>query len=185
MSSELKSRLQADMKSAMKAGDKGRLSTIRMAIAAVKQREIDDRVELDDAAVLAVVDKMVKQRRDSLTQFEQAGREDLAAIERAEIEVLQDYLPQALDASEIEALVDAAIAETGAESMKDMGRVMGIMTLGFSGGLPFGALTQTVLAPALGPVLTMRTVGLVTMAITIPLLLPRQSIREADQLPVA
>ncbi|MDJ0657471.1 MAG: GatB/YqeY domain-containing protein [Xanthomonadales bacterium] len=125
--SELKSRLQADMKSALKAGDKPRLGTIRLALAAIKQREVDDRVELDDTQVLGVLDKMVKQRRDSHAQYTDAGREDLAAQEAYEIEVLTEYLPAQLDAGEVEAMVDAVIAETGAESMKDMGRVMGAL----------------------------------------------------------
>ncbi len=125
--SEMKSRLQADMKSALKAGDKPRLGTIRLALAAIKQREVDDRVELDDTQVLGVLDKMVKQRRDSHAQYTDAGREDLAAQEAYEIEVLTEYLPAQLDAGEVEAMVDAVIAETGAESMKDMGRVMGAL----------------------------------------------------------
>ncbi len=125
--SELKSRLTADMKSALKAGDKPRLGTIRLALAAIKQREVDDRVELDDTQVLGVLDKMVKQRRDSHSQYTEAGRDDLAAQEAYEIEVLTEYLPEQLDEAEVEAMVDAVIAETGAESMKDMGRVMGVL----------------------------------------------------------
>ncbi len=125
MSSEIKTRLTADMKAAMKGGEKARLATIRLALAALKQKEVDERIDLDDAAVLAILDKMVKQRRDSIAQFEQAGRDDLVAQEQGEIEVLADYLPQQLTEAEIESVVAEVVADTGAESMKDMGKVMG------------------------------------------------------------
>ena len=125
MPSELKARLQADMKTAMKAREKKRLGTIRLALAALKQREVDERIELDDTMVLSIIDKMVKQRRDSLAQFEAADREDLAAQERLEIDILIDYLPQQLSESEVEALVEAAVTKTGAASMRDMGALMG------------------------------------------------------------
>ena len=124
MTSEIKQRLTDDMKSAMKAGDKSRLGTIRMALAAIKQREVDSREEQDDAAVLATLEKMVKQRRDSLSQFEAADRQDLAAIEKAELAVLADYLPQPLSDAEIAALIETAIDASGAQSMRDMGAVM-------------------------------------------------------------
>ena len=127
MPSELKARLQADMKTAMKAREKERLGTIRLALAALKQREVDDRIELDDSMVLSIIDKMVKQRRDSLAQFEAADREDLAAQERLEIDILLGYLPRQLSESEVEALVEAAVANTGAASMKEMGAVMGVL----------------------------------------------------------
>lgn len=120
----LKQRLQDDTKAAMKAADKRRLAVLRLILAAVKQREVDERVELDDQQVLAVLDKMVKQRRDSIAQYEQAGREDLAEQERFEVEVCQSYLPEALGDEELGELVDAAIAATGAQSVKDMGKVM-------------------------------------------------------------
>lgn len=120
----LKQRLMQDMKDAMKAGDKERLGVIRLAQAAIKQREVDERVELDDAQVLAVLEKMVKQRRDSVAQFEAAGREDLAAQERFEIGVVQAYLPTPLDEAEIDALLARVIADTGASGPRDMGRVM-------------------------------------------------------------
>ena len=127
MPSELKARLQADMKVAMKAREKKRLGTIRLALAALKQREVDDRIELDDTVVLSIIDKMVKQRRDSLAQFEAADREDLAAQERLEIDILLGYLPRQLSESEVEALVAAAVVNTGATSMKEMGALMGAL----------------------------------------------------------
>ena len=111
----------------MKGGEKARLGVVRLMLAAVKQREIDERIELDDSQVLAVLDKMVKQRRDSIQQYSEAGRDDLAAQEAAEIEVIQEFLPAALTEPEIVAIIDAAIAETAAESMRDMGKVMGVV----------------------------------------------------------
>ena len=111
----------------MKGGDKARLAVVRLMLAAVKQREVDERIELDDSQVLAVLDKMVKQRRDSIQQYGDAGRDDLVAQEAAEIEVIQEFLPTALSDDEINAIIEAAIAETGAESMRDMGKVMGIV----------------------------------------------------------
>jgi len=115
------------MKAAMKAGDKDRLKVVRMVLAAIKQQEVDQRIELDDAAVLTVLNKMVKQRRDSIAQFRDGGRDDLAAAEEAEILVLESYLPEQMDDAEVDALIDAAIGETGAEGMRDMGRVMGVL----------------------------------------------------------
>ena len=123
----LKQRIQDDMKAAMKAGDKRSLGVVRLILAAIKQREVDERIELDDTQVLAVLDKMVKQRRDSIRQYGDAGRDDLVAVEAAEIEVIQEFLPSALSEEEIGAIIEAAIAETGAESMRDMGKVMGIV----------------------------------------------------------
>jgi uncharacterized protein YqeY len=120
----LKRRITDDMKTAMKAGDKDRLRVVRQMLAAIKQVEVDKRIELDDAAVLGVLDKMVKQRRDSVEQFERGGRDDLARIEFDEIEIIETYLPEPLGDAELEALIDAAIAATGAESMRDMGKVM-------------------------------------------------------------
>ena len=111
----------------MKGGDKARLAVVRLMLAAVKQREVDERIELDDSQVLAVLDKMVKQRRDSIQQYGDAGRDDLVAQEAAEIEVIQEFLPTALSDDEINAIIEAAITETGAESMRDMGKVMGIV----------------------------------------------------------
>ena len=120
----LKERITEDMKAAMRAGEKERLSTIRMVQAAIKQREVDERIVLDDAQVIAVLEKMVKQRKESVVQFEQGGRQDLADKELAEIVLLQSYLPTQLSAAEVDALINEAIAATGAASVKDMGKVM-------------------------------------------------------------
>jgi uncharacterized protein YqeY len=121
----LKGQIREDMKTAMKAGDKDRLKVVRLILAAIKQIEIDKRVELDDAAVLTVLNKMVKQRRDSVSQFTDGGRQDLADIELAEITVLDTYLPEQMSDDELESLVIQVIADTGAESLRDMGKVMG------------------------------------------------------------
>jgi uncharacterized protein YqeY len=123
----LKQQLTDAMKAAMKGGDKARLGVIRLILAAVKQREVDERIELDDNQVLAVLDKMVKQRRDSIEQYSAAGRDELAAQEAAEIEVIQQFLPAALSESEILAIVEAAISESGAQSVRDMGKVMALV----------------------------------------------------------
>jgi hypothetical protein len=136
----LKGRITEDMKSAMKAGDKERLKTVRLILAAIKQIEVDTREELDDAAVLAVLTKMGKQRRDSIDQFEKGNREDLAAIERAEIAVLDEYLPEPLSADELAALIDEAIRATGADSIRDMGKVMGQIKSKAAGRADMGAL---------------------------------------------
>jgi uncharacterized protein YqeY len=125
--SELKARLQSDMKSAMKSGDRDRLGVIRLILAGIKQREVDERIELDDAAVIAVLDRMVKQRRESVTQYDAAGRDDLSAVEQAEITVIQDYLPQALTEAEIDCLIREAIANTGATGISGMGKVMAVI----------------------------------------------------------
>ena len=142
--SSLKNQITEDMKSAMKAGEKDRLKVVRLILAAIKQVEIDKRIELDDAAVLAVLDKMVKQRRDSVEQFEKGNREDLAAIERAEIDVLETYLPEQLSADELARMVDEVIAVTGAESMRDMGKVMGQIKAMAAGRADMGAVSATV-----------------------------------------
>ena len=142
--SSLKNQITEDMKSAMKAGEKDRLKVVRLILAAIKQVEVDKRIELDDAAVLSVLDKMVKQRRDSVEQFDKGGRADLAAIERAEIEVLETYLPEQLSADELAAMVDEAIAATGAESMRDMGKVMGQIKAKAAGRADMGAVSATV-----------------------------------------
>ena len=123
----LKDRIKEDMKASMKSGEKARLGVIRLILAAIKQIEVDERVELDDGRVVAVLDKMLKQRRESIKQFRDANRIDLAEVEEAEILVIQDFLPQALTESEIDALVAKAIAETGAASIKDMGSVMALL----------------------------------------------------------
>jgi uncharacterized protein len=123
----LKTRIQDDVKVAMKAKEKARLSTLRLITAAIKQREVDERIELDDNQVLAVMEKMIKQRRDSITQYESAGRQELADQERSEIAVIEAYMPEGLSDEEIAAMVEAAIGETGAESVRDMGKVMGLL----------------------------------------------------------
>ena len=125
--SVLKQRITDDMKAAMKSGEKSRLGVIRMILAAIKQVEVDERIELSDDRILVVLDKMLKQRRESIKQFRDANRNDLAEIEEAEVIVIQDYLPQQLSEAEIDVLVAKAIAETGATSIKDMGAVMALL----------------------------------------------------------
>ena len=145
----LKERITEDMKSAMRASDKERLSTIRMVQAAIKQREVDERIALDDTQVLAVLEKMVKQRRESIAAFEQGGRADLADKEKAEILILSAYLPEQLSEAEVDALIRAAIADTGAASMKDMGKVMGAVKAKAAGRADMGAVSARIKA-ALG-----------------------------------
>jgi hypothetical protein len=123
----LKDRITDDMKTALKAGDKERLATIRLALAAIKQREVDERITLDDAQVLAVLEKMIKQRREAITQFQTGGRADLVAKETAEIGVLQGYLPAQMSDAELDALIAQSIAASGATSVKDMGKVMALV----------------------------------------------------------
>jgi uncharacterized protein YqeY len=142
----LKGQITEDMKSAMKAGEKDRLKVVRLIRAAIMQIEIDTREELDDAAVLTVLAKMVKQRRDSVEQFEKGDREDLAAIERAEILVINDYLPEQLSAEALAAMVDEIIQATGAEGIRDMGKVMGQIKAKASGRADMGAVSATVKA---------------------------------------
>tara|TARA_R110002096_G_scaffold223000_2_gene411976 strand:+ start:1359 stop:1808 length:450 start_codon:yes stop_codon:yes gene_type:complete len=140
----LKGKITDDMKSAMKAGDKDRLKVVRLILAAIKQIEVDSRKELDDAEVLAVLTKMVKQRRDSVQQFEAGSREDLAAIERAEIAVIETYLPEQLSADELTQMVDEVIAATGAAGLRDMGKVMGQIKAKAAGRADMGAVSATV-----------------------------------------
>jgi uncharacterized protein YqeY len=140
----LKQQLTDDMKAAMKSGQKERLGVIRLINAAIKQKEVDERVELDDAAVLAVLEKMVKQRRDSVSQYEAAAREDLAAVERAEIAVIEAYLPAKLGEAEIRAAIDAAIAQTGATGPADMGRLMGVLKPALAGQADMGQVSALV-----------------------------------------
>ena len=125
--SELKARVINDMKSAMKAKDKDALKAVRMILGAIKQKEVDDRIELDDTQVLAVIQKMVKQRKDSISQFKDAGRTDLVDIEEAELVIINNYMPAQLSEAEIATAVDKAIADTGASSMQDMGKLMGVL----------------------------------------------------------
>jgi len=140
----LKARITADMKDAMRAHDAARLSTIRLLQAAIKQREVDERIELTDADVLGILDKMVKQRRDSIAAFEAGHRADLAAVEAAEIVVLQAYLPQPLTAAEIDALVAEAIAATGATGLPGMGKVMAALKPRLAGRADLGAVSAQV-----------------------------------------
>jgi uncharacterized protein len=142
----LKQRLQDDMKAAMKAGDKRRLGVVRLINAAIKQREVDERVELDDTQVLVVLDKMLKQRRDSIAQYEQAGREDLAAQERFEVEVCQAYMPSALAEDEIAGLIAEAIGSTGASGMQDMGKVMALLKPKLQGRADMAAVSKQIKA---------------------------------------
>lgn len=140
----LKQRLTDDMKAAMKSGDKARLGVIRLVNAAIKQREVDERIELDDAAVLAVLEKMVKQRKDSVAQYEAASREDLAAVERDEIAVIETYLPEKLGEAEVNAAIDAAIVETGASGPADMGKLMGVLKPRLAGQADMGQVSALV-----------------------------------------
>jgi uncharacterized protein YqeY len=140
----LKAQVLEAMKAAMKAGDKARLSAVRLILAAIKQVEVDQRKELEDPEVLAVLDKMVKQRRESVSQYESAGRDDLAARERAEIEVIQEFLPTPLSEPEIEALIDEAIDATGARDIKAMGEVMGWLKPRLQGRADMGAVSAKV-----------------------------------------
>ena len=145
----LKLRITDDMKAAMRAKETARLGTIRLLLAAIKQKEVDDRVELDDAAVSSIVEKLIKQRKDSISQFQAAGRDDLVVAEQAELVVLQAYLPEQLSAAEVEAAVAAAIAESGASSTKDMGKVMALLKPRLAGRADMGqvsALIKTRLA---------------------------------------
>ncbi len=134
------------MKASMKAGDKDRLKVVRLILSAIKQQEVDQRIELDDAAVLAVINKMVKQRRDSVTQFRNGNRDDLADAEESEIKVLEDYLPEQLTDAEVDAIIDEAVASTGASSMRDMGKVMGIVKQKAEGRADLGAISGKVKA---------------------------------------
>jgi len=136
----LKERITDDMKTAMRAGEKDRLATVRLILAAVKQREVDERIVLDDAQVLAVLEKMAKQRKESITQFASGGRADLVAKEQAELAILQSYLPAQMSDAELDALIAEAIAATGAASVKDMGKVMGIVKGKAAGRADMGAV---------------------------------------------
>jgi len=142
----LKDKLQQDMKDALRGGDKRSLGVIRLILAAIKQREVDERIELDDAQVTSVLDKMAKQRRDSLEQYEKAGRDDLAEQETFELELLKAYLPAQLGEAEVDALIDDAIQTTGASSMKDMGKVMGRLKTKLQGRADMGAVSARIKA---------------------------------------
>jgi uncharacterized protein YqeY len=140
----LKERITQEMKDAMRSGEKERLGYIRMLQAAIKQREVDERITLDDTQVLAVIEKMIKQRREAIAQFEAGGRADLAAKELAEVALLQTYMPEPLSQAEVEALVAAAITETGAASVKDMGKVMALVKTRAAGRADMSAVSAII-----------------------------------------
>lgn len=142
----LKLRITEAMKAAMRAHEKTRLGAIRLIQSEIKRVEVDERIEVDDARVLAILDRMVKQRRDSIEQFRAAGREDLVEIEPGEVAVIQEFMPQPLDAAEIEALIDAAVRESGATTMKDMGRAMAILKPKVQGRADMGLISQRIKA---------------------------------------
>ena len=140
----LKERITEDMKSAMRAGEKERLGTIRLALAAIKQREVDERITLDDGQVLAVLEKMIKQRKEAITQFQAGGRADLVAKESAEVSLLETYLPARMSDAELDAIIAGAIASTGATSAKDMGKVMAVVKSQAQGRADMGAVSARV-----------------------------------------
>jgi uncharacterized protein len=140
----LKDRITEDMKNAMRSGEKERLATIRLALAAIKQREVDERITLDDGQVLSVLEKMIKQRRESIVQFDSGGRADLVAKESAEIAVLQGYMPAQMSEAEIDGLIAEAIRATGASSLKDMGKVMGFVKPKAQGRADMGAVSARI-----------------------------------------
>ena len=142
----LKARLTEAMKAAMRAQEKARLGAIRLMLAEIKRVEVDERIELDDARVLAILDKMIKQRRDSIQQFESAGRTDLVEIEAGELAVIQEFLPQALGEAELALLIDDAVRESGAVAMKDMGKVMAILKPQVQGRADMGLVSQRIKA---------------------------------------
>ncbi|MCG6886199.1 MAG: GatB/YqeY domain-containing protein [Proteobacteria bacterium] len=142
--SDLSDRITQDIKTAMKAKDKPRLGVLRLIAAAIKQREVDERITLDDDQILSVLEKMVKQRKDSISQFQKAGRTELADQEIFEIGIIQDYLPEPLSEADIDALVDEAISATGAQSIKDMGKVMGMLKPKLAGRADMGQVSQTI-----------------------------------------
>jgi uncharacterized protein YqeY len=142
----LKDRIQQDVKDAMRAKDKLRLAAIRLITAAIKQREVDERIELDDTQVTTVLDKMAKQRRESISQFEKAGRDDLIAQEVMELEIIQSYLPEQLGEDEINALIDSAMQSTGATGIKDMGKVMGELKPKLQGRADMSAVSALIKA---------------------------------------
>ena len=144
--SELKQRITDDMKSAMKAKDTQALKAIRMILGAIKQKEVDERIELDDVAVSGVIQKMIKQRKDSISQFNQAGRDDLVAVEEAELAIINNYMPEQMSEAEITQAVEAAISSTGASSMQDMGKLMGMLKGQLAGKADMGQVSQAIKA---------------------------------------
>jgi len=147
----LKERITEDMKSAMRAGEKERLGTIRLALAAIKQREVDERITLDDGQVLAVLEKMIKQRKEAITQFQAGGRADLVAKESAEVSILDAYLPARMSDAELDALIAGAIASSGATSARDMGRVMALVKSQAQGRADMGAVSARVKEKLVSP----------------------------------
>lgn len=144
--SSLKTRINDDMKAAMKAKESSRLGAIRLLLAAMKQKEVDERVELDDAAVLVIIEKMLKQRKDSITQYQAAGRQDLVDAEQFEVDVLSAYMPAALSAAEVEAIVAAAVAQSGAAGPQDMGKVIALVKPQVAGRADMGEISKLVKA---------------------------------------
>ena len=142
--SDTRQRVLDDIKTAMKAGDKPRLATLRLVSAAIKQREVDERTTLDEPATVAVLDKLMKQRRESIAQYEKAGRDDLVAQERAEAEIIEDYLPAGLEQAEIDAIVERAVADTGATSVRDMGKVMNAVKPELQGRADMAAVSRQI-----------------------------------------
>ena len=142
----LKDQITEDMKSAMRAKETARLGTIRLLLAAIKQREVDDRVVLDDAAIISTIEKMIKQRKESISQFEKAGRDDLVAVESAEMIILQSYLPAQMSDAEVQAAVAAAVASTGAAGPQDMGKVIGVLKGQLAGKADMGKVSGLVKA---------------------------------------
>jgi len=142
--SELKKRITGDMKSAMKAKDRQALKAVRMILEAIKKKEIDERIEIDDAQVMTVIQKMVKQRKDSISQFSDAGRTDLVEIEEAELEIINNYMPEQLSDEEVAAVVDKAINDSGANSMKDMGKLMGMLKSQLQGKADMSLVSQLI-----------------------------------------
>jgi uncharacterized protein YqeY len=146
----LKLRITDDMKAAMRAKETARLGTIRLLLAAIKQKEVDERIELDDAAVSSIVEKLIKQRKDSISQFQAAGRDDLVAAEQAELVVLQAYLPEQLSDAEVEAAVIEAISESGASTARDMGKVMGLLKSRLAGRADMGQVSKLIKTRLMG-----------------------------------
>ncbi len=142
--SETRQRILDDIKAAMKAGDKPRLATLRLMSAAIKQIEVDQRIELDEPTTISVLDKMLKQRRESIAQYEKANRDDLIAVEKSELELIQEYMPAALSEDEIASIIEEAVASSGASSIKDMGKVMGIVKPALQGKADMAAVSQSI-----------------------------------------
>lgn len=144
--SEIKTALMSDIKACMKSGDKDRLAVLRLVSAAVKQREVDDRIDMTDPEMIIILDKMAKQRRESIEQFNKGGRDDLAAVEQKELEIIQAYLPKQLSEEEIQALIDTAVSDTGASEIRDMGKVMGVLKPQLQGRADMSAVSAKIKA---------------------------------------